>query len=100
MVIEAYSGVNLMLVMVCAQFGPIWTNFLGGELSDYQAFEHSYFYRTHTAWNKLPIKLREILDFGQFKRALRAHIWHELWKTLLKEACDEIGATHLTDLVM
>ena len=71
-----------------------------GELSDYQAFEHSYFYRTHTAWNKLPIKLREILDFGQFKRALRAHIWHDLWKTLLKEACDDVGATHLTDLVM
>ena len=71
-----------------------------GELSDYQAFEHSYFYRTHTAWNKLPIKLREILDFGHFKRALRAHIWHDLWKTLLKEACDEVGATHLTDLVM
>ena len=31
MINKAYSGVNLMLVMVCAKFGPIWTNFMGGE---------------------------------------------------------------------
>ena len=41
-------------------------------------FEHSYFYRTHLAWNRLPFQLREIECHTAFKEKLVKHLWNEL----------------------
>ncbi len=41
--------------------------------------EKSFFYRTHTIWNSLPLELREICSPTIFKSNLEKH----LWKTLL-----------------
>ena len=47
-------------------------------------FENSYFYRTHIAWNKLPLDIREILVPSIFRAKLRAHLWNDtLYNTLL-----------------
>ena len=58
-------------------------------IGDYQTFDHCYFYRTHTAWNNLPIKLREIIAPQQFKVRLKKYIWNEIWVQLLSEAYQE-----------
>ena len=60
-----------------------------GGMSDYQALEHCYFYRTHTAWNNLPLELREIVPPSIFKLKLKKHIWKEIWIKLLHEAHEE-----------
>ena len=54
-------------------------------ISDYQTFDQCYFYRTHTAWNSLPLKLREIWHFQHFKTNLKKYIWNEILVTLLNE---------------
>ncbi len=38
----------------------------------------SYFHRTHLAWNRLPLSLREIISPGLFKTELSKYLWHEL----------------------
>ena len=37
----------------------------------------SFFYRTHLAWNRLPLKIRIIDSQLAFKSALTKHIWQE-----------------------
>ena len=35
----------------------------------------SFFYRTHTEWNALPLQIREISCPFSFKKKLMEHIW-------------------------
>ena len=37
--------------------------------------EKSYFYRTHSCWNALPLELREIGSISLFKIRLEKHLW-------------------------
>jgi hypothetical protein len=37
-------------------------------------FRHSYFYRTHLAWNRLPLSLRLIREYDSFLTELRKHL--------------------------
>ena len=37
-------------------------------------FRHSFFYRTHNLWNRLPLELRMIVDATQFENELRKHL--------------------------
>ena len=41
------------------------------------AFANSFFYRTHLAWNRLPLQIRSIESQLSFKLALTKHLWHE-----------------------
>ncbi|MCP4460194.1 MAG: hypothetical protein GY816_19545, partial [Cytophagales bacterium] len=40
--------------------------------------EKSFFYRTHTAWNSLPLEIREITSTKLFKSSLETHEWKVL----------------------
>ena len=42
-----------------------------------RGFAHSYFYRTHLSWNRLPLSLREIVQPSEFKSKLIQFIWKE-----------------------
>ena len=37
----------------------------------------SFFYRTHLAWNRLPLQIRNIESQLAFKSALTKHLWQE-----------------------
>ena len=52
-------------------------------------FENSFFYRSHLAWNKLPLKLREIIEPGNFRHKLREHLWCEALQLALSEFRDK-----------
>lgn len=41
-------------------------------------FGNSYFYRTHLAWNKLPLEMRNIENPTEFRTAVTKYIWHEI----------------------
>ena len=43
--------------------------------TEYKIFENSYFYRSHLAWNKLPLSVREISAPSIFWPKLRGHLW-------------------------
>ena len=43
-----------------------------------RGFSNSYFYRTHTLWNKLPYTLRAVTKPGDFKSKLIDYIWKNL----------------------
>ena len=45
--------------------------------SSKRGFSHSYFYRTHLSWNRLPLSLREIIRPSEFKCKLLQFIWKE-----------------------
>ena len=42
-----------------------------------RGFSHSYFYRAHLIWNRLPLSLREIVQPNEFKCKLTQYIWKE-----------------------
>ena len=42
------------------------------------AFANSFFYRTHLLWNKLPINIRSIHSFFEFKASLKEYFWTRL----------------------
>ena len=42
-----------------------------------RGFSHSYFYRAHLIWNRLPLSLREIVQPNKFKCKLTQYIWKE-----------------------
>ena len=46
-------------------------------------FENSYFYRSHLAWNRLPINLRDTIGHHDFKSKLRKHLWGEALSNVL-----------------
>ena len=46
-----------------------------------RGFANTYFYRTHSNWNRLPLSLREIIRPSEFKQKLIQFIWEELVTT-------------------
>ena len=52
----------------------------------------SFFYRAHSAWNKLPLEIRKIELPIPFKKALIKHLWKEalLIATLPSDIIDEL----------
>ena len=51
----------------------------------YNAFSKSFFYKTHLEWNRLPLKLREIVDPSTFKTKLMEHLWTAVSNELLSD---------------
>ena len=52
----------------------------------------SFFYRAHSAWNKLPFEIRKIESPGLFKKKLIDHLWKEAFSiiTLPSNLIDEL----------
>ena len=52
----------------------------------------SFFYRAHSAWNKLPFDIRKIVSPSLFKKKLIEHLWKEafLLATLPSDLIDEL----------
>ena len=42
-----------------------------------RGFAHSFSYRTHLSWNRLPLSLREIVLPSEFKSKLIQIIWNQ-----------------------
>ena len=45
-------------------------------------FENSFFYRTHSLWNRIPVEIRDIACTITFKARLKAHLWQTLISNL------------------
>ena len=58
--------------------------------SSKRGFVHTFFYREHLSWNRLPLPLREIIRPSVFKSMLIKYIWEELTTTVL-DSDDEHG---------
>ena len=56
-------------------------------------FEHSYFYRTHLQWNKLPLHLKIIEEQEAFKNKLNSYLLGDLVESL----CDSFEADESDD---
>ena len=52
-------------------------------VSSKRGFAHTFFYRTHLSWNRLPLTLREIIRPSVFKSMLIKYIWEELTTIVL-----------------
>ena len=48
------------------------------EFENIKEFQNSYFYRAHLEWNKLPLTLRVVEDYGIFIDHLKKYIWTTL----------------------
>ncbi len=51
---------------------------ISSERTSINPFQSSFFYRTHLAWNCLPIDMREIESHNLFKDKLTEHLWKGL----------------------
>ena len=51
--------------------------------SSKRGFAHTFFYKAHLSWNRLPLTLLEIIRPSVFKSMLIKYIWEELTKTVL-----------------
>ena len=58
--------------------------------SSKRGFAHTFFYRAHLSWNRLPLTIREIIRPSAFKSMLIKYIWEELTTTVL-DSNDEHG---------
>ena len=56
--------------------------------SECKVFEGSFFYRSHLAWNNLPLDIREIPEPTIFRTRLRQHLWSEALHSALSEYRD------------
>ena len=45
------------------------------EFSEMKVFKNSYFYRTHMVWNNLPLEIKVIESYDEFKNNLEAYFW-------------------------
>ena len=45
------------------------------EFSELKVFKNSYFYRSYMNWNNLPLELKIIQSYDEFKNKLEAHFW-------------------------
>ncbi len=52
--------------------------------------DKSFFYRTHTAWNSLPLEIREISSTKTFKSNLETYEWKALLESETSN-CDDFG---------
>ena len=55
--------------------------------NSFKSLEKSFFYRTHSLWNSIPLELREIGSLSLFRSKLESH----LWESLSTSADHEIG---------
>ncbi len=46
--------------------------------SSSKLLDKPFFYRTHSAWNALPLELRDIGSISLFKKRLENHLWTSL----------------------
>ena len=53
----------------------------------------SFYYRTHLAWNDLPLELREVGCLLTFKRRLNEHLWAVSFSELSNSIPDSVGVT-------
>ena len=58
------------------------------EGTECKIFENTFFYRSHLAWNNLPLKTRETEIPTVFKSKLRKHLWEEALCSVLNEFKD------------
>ena len=63
---------SFILVRVCPGKDPLY--FVCNINDRVNVFRHSFFYRTHNLWNRLPLELRMIVDATQFENELRKHL--------------------------
>ena len=57
--------------------------------AEFKTFDNSFFYRSHLAWNNLPLDVREITIHSLFRSRLRAHLWKEALELTLSEFRDQ-----------
>ena len=46
--------------------------------SDNNCFSNSFFYRSHLAWNRLPLDIRDTVNQVQFRIKLADYLWKEV----------------------
>ena len=51
------------------------------------ALAHSFFYRTHTKWNNIPLEIRQVGSLNEFKAKLTKF----MWDSVLSELNDDIN---------
>ena len=55
------------------------------------ALAHSFFYRTHTKWNNIPLEIRQLGSLTDFKAKLTKFMWDSVLSELLNDDIDEDG---------
>lgn len=65
---------HLDTLSITSDIVPVQTTSYGKN-SNKRGFSNSYFYRTHTLWNRLPYSLRAVIKPGEFKSKLIKFIW-------------------------
>ena len=53
------------------------------------AFAKSFFFRTHTKWNCIPLDIREIDSITEFKSHLTVHMWKNIMFEIQNEVSDD-----------
>ena len=53
------------------------------------AFANSFFFRTHTKWNRIPLDIREIESITEFKSQLTVHMWKNIMSETQNEVSDD-----------
>ena len=61
------------------------------EFSENKVFSNSYFYKTHTQWNKLPLEIRIIEDHEKFKAQLEQHYWDSITELEDQESINDLS---------
>ncbi len=51
--------------------------------------QKSFFYRTHSLWNSLPLDIREVICPSTFKSRLISHFWDELSSQILDDTHED-----------
>ena len=55
------------------------------------AFAKSFFFRTHTKWNHIPLSIREIDSLTEFKSKLTKYMWENIMSEILTDEVNEIN---------
>ena len=53
------------------------------------AFSKSFFFRTHTKWNHIPLVVRETESVTEFKSKLTVHMWKSIISGLQNDLSDD-----------
>ena len=56
------------------------------DFGENKIFANSYFYRTHIQWNNLPLEIKIIENYDEFKIKLERHLWEYI---IEDEECDD-----------
>ena len=55
------------------------------------AFARSFFFRTHTKWNHIPLSIREIDSLMEFKSKLTKYMWENIMSEISTDEVNEIN---------